>query len=182
MLRTIDHIPLAHREPAAHHSRSAAAVWLLAAALVAVAACGTVDAAPSAENDAGGNGAASVGGAPGGAGGAGGSGGAGEAGHAGAPGISGTTGGAGEGGHGGAPSSGGMAGAPSSGGTGGARLGVSDVACPYDWAVQRGCPGQNVNGSPCDVCHDAGGAPLRCSTNPAAGARAYCVPDCSQCY
>lgn len=70
MSRAITTAPAAHRDQPAHHSRAAA--WLLAAALVALGACGTVDVAPSAKDGAGGNGAAGAG-APDGAAGGGGS-------------------------------------------------------------------------------------------------------------
>jgi hypothetical protein len=183
MSRAIDVIaPAAHRDSAAHHSRAAA--WLLAAALVAVGACGTVDVAPSAKDGAGGNGAAGAG-APDGAAGGGGSfsaaGGAGGATVAGGSGgaagsSSGGAGGAELGGHGGA-----ISGTSGHAGQGGSP-GVSDVQCPYDVTVQRGCPGQIIDSSPCDVCHDGGGSLLRCSTDPRPGARMYCVPDCSYCH
>jgi hypothetical protein len=179
----------AHRDRFAHHSRAAA--WMLAGALVALGACGTVDVAPSAKDGAGGNGVAGAG-APDGAAGGGGSfsaaGGAGGAtvAAAGSSGEASSGGAAGSGGSGGATSAGttGNAGkGGSSEGTGvGGSPGVSDVQCPYDVTVQRGCAGQIINGSPCDVCHDGTGALLHCSTDPRAGARMYCVPDCSYCH
>jgi hypothetical protein len=55
------------------------------------------------------------------------------------------------------------------------------VLCPADWVVQRGCS-MNVDGAPCDVCHDAAGTPLRCATSAIATARVFCVPDCASCY
>jgi hypothetical protein len=174
----------AHRDRFAHHSRAAAC--LLAAALVALGACGTVDVAPSAKG-AGGNGVAGAG-APAGAAGGGGSfsaaGGAGgapvaAAGSSGEASSGGAAGGAMAGGAGGGASSGGAGGV--AGGSAGAP-GVSDVQCPSELTVRRGCAGQIINGSPCDVCQDGGGALLRCSTDPRAGARMYCVPDCSYCH
>ncbi len=120
---------------------------LLLLLTVAVAACGTVEAEPTAKDGAGGNGAASVGGSAGGAGGAGGEiGGAGEAGHAGASGAAGTT----------APSSGGATGsAGAGGGGGGASAGgqaghpaIADCPRPIaSWGTW--CPNKYPDGTTC---------------------------------
>jgi hypothetical protein len=102
---------------------------------------------------------------------------------AGADGQAGTSGAAGASGGAAGSAAAGTAGTAGAGGTGaaGAPGGVSVAACPVDWAVQRGCSA-NVQGAPCDVCHDAAGAPLRCATSAVATARVFCVPDCASCY
>jgi hypothetical protein len=74
------------------------------------------------------------------------------------------------------------AGAPGTdAGGAGTAGGVSTALCPADWEVQRGCSA-NVQGAPCDVCHDAVDTPLRCATSAVATARVFCVPDCANCY
>ncbi len=151
--------------------------FLLALAVVAVAACGTVEAEPTAKDGAGGNGAASVGGSAGGAGGAGGEiGGAGEAGHAGASGAAGTTGSAGAGG------------ATASGAGGGPGASSSPV-CTMNYDEAGACAAL-VNGAPCySRCREVGGEHLY-ATSPCVSfvsgsttlVHHYCVASCSQCY
>jgi hypothetical protein len=132
--------------------------------------CGSVSEVPA---DGGGGAPVDAAGAGGAAGG--------QSGSGGAPGAAGASlGGRG----GGAAGTVATAGATGTGGGGAAGTagGVSAVACPADWTVQRGCAGQNVQGAPCDVCHDGAGAPLRCATSAVATARVFCVPDCASCY
>lgn len=85
----------------------------------------------------------------------------------------------------------GGAGGASSGGTGhvsntmctGTRCssagGSGGAVC--SWDVIRGCAGQNVSGTPCNVCRGTDGNYTRCLTDGRPGAGTYCVPDCADC-
>jgi hypothetical protein len=174
---------------AAHHSRGAAC--LLVAALVAVAACGSVDSAPlSARNDVGGNGA--VGGTGGTTGGAGGVSGemsvAGAGGNAGgAPAAAGSSGSAGQGGAGAGAggSSAGMDGAGNHPWTAPAcSTSTVGTVCtesngsPVELTVDGGVPGSGVNSWRCESGCRTPGPNVPCTST---DNHVYCVASCADC-
>ncbi len=155
---------------------------LLLLLTVAVAACGTVEAEPTAKDGAGGNGAASVGGSAGGAGGAGGEiGGAGEAGHAGASGAAGATAPSSGGTTGSAGAGGGGGGASAGGGAGGGPGASSSPVCPKTYGELGICPNL-VNGKRCLRCRDQETELVitsPCGVMSVSDVYQYCVPSCS---
>jgi hypothetical protein len=174
-------------DSAAHHSRAAA--WLLAAALVALGACGTVDVAPSAKDGAGGNGAAGAGAPDGAAGGGGSFSAAGGAG--GATLAAGSSGGTSSGGAGGGASSG-SAGAGGQGGEGNhpwtapvcSNLGQQTPCHEPDGGfveltVDGGVPGSGINSWRCETnCSLPSSQQVPCTGS---SNHTYCVATCEDC-